>query len=155
MHATENIHLVPNAASAALSTGSVGVGAAANVALLESNVAASVLDSTIKSAGTVDVAAISNKTLDVTTVSGALGTDAGISGALGLVIVGNGSLNGNEAGDDPLSELDKGGNGSLTSMNSFGGSSNVSSQQMGGPAQRQRRGHHQCRQQGVAAGQQP
>jgi len=65
-------------------------------------------------------------------VSGALGADAGISGALGLVIVGNGSLNGNEAGDDPLSELDKGGNGSLTSMNSFGGSSNVSSAQMGG-----------------------
>jgi len=67
VHATENIHLVPNAASAALSLGSVGVGAVANVALLESNVAASVLDSTIKSAGTVDVAAVSNKTLDVTT----------------------------------------------------------------------------------------
>ncbi|MDF3983616.1 leukotoxin LktA family filamentous adhesin [Luteibacter sp. PPL554] len=132
VHAGETIDLSPDAASAAVALGGAGVGAAANVAVIESAVGASVRDSAVHATGAVDVAATSARTLDVATLSGALGAQVGISGALGLAIIGNGSLSGSASGDDPMAEFNKGGNGTLASLNALGGTGLASTAQMGG-----------------------
>jgi filamentous hemagglutinin family protein len=132
VHAAETIGVTPDAASAAVSFGSAGVGAAANVVIVQGAVGASILDSAASVAGHTDVAATSTKTLDITTLSGGLGAGVGLSGALGLAIIGNGSLTDSASGSNPLGELDKGGNGTLSSMNGMGGQGLASGAQMGG-----------------------
>ncbi|WP_036138968.1 leukotoxin LktA family filamentous adhesin [Luteibacter sp. 9135] len=132
VHAAETIGVTPDAASAAVSFGSAGVGAAANVVIVQGAVGASILDSAASVAGHTDVAATSTKTLDITTLSGGLGAGVGLSGALGLAIIGNGSLTDSASGSNPLGELDKGGNGTLSAMNGMGGQGLASGAQMGG-----------------------
>ncbi|MGN6481772.1 leukotoxin LktA family filamentous adhesin [Luteibacter sp.] len=131
VHAGETLDIASNGGSAAISLGGSGVGASANVVMVQSAVGASVLDSALRAVGAVDVAATSTRTLDVTSLSGALGSNVGISGALGLAIIGNGVLNGSASGNDPMGDLNKGGNGTLASMNSIGGSGVADSSQMG------------------------
>ncbi len=130
--AHESIDLSPKTNAAALSAGSVAAGAAANVVLLDSQVGAAIRNSAISSGGTVDVHANSEKSIDALTISGSVGLDAGLSGAISAVIFGNGSLTDNTNGDDPDSELNKGGTGTLSKLDSFGQGDALSDAAAGG-----------------------
>lgn len=132
VNAHETIVLTPKTNAAALSAGSVAAGAAANVVLLDSQVGAAIQSSSIASSGTVDVHAISDKSIDALTISGSVGLDAGLSGAISTVIFGNGSLTDNTNGDDPNSELNRDGSGTLSKLDSFGQGAAVSDAADGG-----------------------
>lgn len=71
-------------------TGS-GIGAGASVAILASNVQASVVNSSLRVAGDVDVVASSTRSVDMVTAAGGMGASVGIGGAASLLLSGIGS----------------------------------------------------------------
>ncbi|WP_109993251.1 leukotoxin LktA family filamentous adhesin [Salinisphaera sp. LB1] len=130
--AQETLDLSPTAGSVAVGGGGHAAGASANVIVLDSQVSAAIENSQVNAkGGAVAVTAESDKTINMTTISGALGADLGISGAAGVIVFGQGSLANNDQGDDPNDELNKGGDGTLSKLGSFGTSSPVSGDETG------------------------
>lgn len=87
--ATENIDVNTTTGAGGLATMGDGVGVGANVVLLKSQVAATVLNSTISTTDAVLVAATSNKNIDATTVTLGVGGTVGIGAATGVLLIGS------------------------------------------------------------------
>jgi filamentous hemagglutinin family protein len=110
--AAENVNLAAKAGALG-GGGGTGVGAGANIAILKSQVTGEIVGGSITTPGNVGVAASSTKNLDLLTATAGVGGTAGIGGSAGVILVGSGSTG--TAGN----EVDKGNNGTLTSVNAF------------------------------------
>lgn len=89
-----------------------GIGIAANVVVLHSSVTSTILDSSINSAGAVDVWAQGDKNITALTVTGSVGATAGIDAAIGVVLAGT------NASGDVQGQLNQNGSGTLASVQS-------------------------------------
>jgi len=92
----------------ALTAGLNALGAAADVTVVQSRVAAEVLNSTLDVANALQVSAASDVDVEHVAASAGLGIGAGLSGSASLILLGNGSSG------EAMAELDKGGNGILS-----------------------------------------
>ncbi|MBI5131767.1 MAG: leukotoxin LktA family filamentous adhesin, partial [Rhodopseudomonas palustris] len=90
--------------------GSVGVGAAVNLVMLNSSTAAQIAGSTLTTPGAVGVGALSTRDVNATTVVASLSGQVGLAGTVGIVRIGSGAttedmsvLNSGADADDPNS----------------------------------------------------
>ncbi|UAW97349.1 leukotoxin LktA family filamentous adhesin [Halopseudomonas nanhaiensis] len=113
--AYDKLIALSNAGSAAV--GGVSLGASANVLVANNATRAMVLDSQIYTAGKADVLARRDTDVQLYTVTGGVGGSAALGGSVGLLLLGSGATA--VDGSDPMSELDKDGNGTLSMVNSF------------------------------------
>jgi filamentous hemagglutinin family protein len=95
----------------ALALFGVGTGAAANVVVLTSKVQADSSGGSINLPGIFDISATTDKVIDAKTITAGGGLAGGIGAAVGVIIAG-----GATAGD-AMAELNKGGEGTLASLN--------------------------------------
>ncbi len=125
--AGETVKLAPKINAAALGVGGAA-GAAANIVVLHSQVGAAIKKSKINAkGGDVSVKATSDKLINAFTLSGAAGSFTGISGAAGVIVFGQGDLAYKQKDSDGKttkkklnSEINSGGNGTLSKTDEFG-----------------------------------
>jgi len=106
--AVEVITVKPYAGALAAG-GAAGVGAGANVVMVQSNVMGEIVNSQITSGGTVLLSANSSKDIEAVTATLGAGGSAGMGAAIALILVGNGNSG------NAMSDL----SGSLSSVGSF------------------------------------
>ncbi|MDR0182154.1 leukotoxin LktA family filamentous adhesin [Lysobacter arvi] len=123
--AKEELDLRAYSGALGVGLGGYGVGAAANIAVLGSNVSAAVVDSDVDVAGAMRVEADSDRTLDAITITAGVGQTAGIGGAASLVMIGDG-----ERGDAD-NELDAGGDGTVSRLDDLANLGRVDSALVG------------------------
>ncbi|KAB7623810.1 leukotoxin LktA family filamentous adhesin [Alkalilimnicola sp. S0819] len=106
---------VAASSSAGALAGGVGAGmsAAANVTLVQSRVTAQLIDSDLRSNGALLVSADSSTDIDHVTVTGSGAGVAGLSGAASLILLGSGDSG------EAMSELNAGGNGTLSRLDAL------------------------------------
>ena len=97
----------------------MGLGAGGHVSVLHSTVGATIEDSTLRTSGNVMVDALSDSKVDATSVAAGGGGTLGISGALSVTFIGSG-----ERGD-ANEELDNGGAGTLSELDSLASADRV------------------------------
>ncbi|HEY5796434.1 MAG TPA: leukotoxin LktA family filamentous adhesin [Bosea sp. (in: a-proteobacteria)] len=107
--ARETTSITPTTGAGA--NGSLGLGAAANIASLDSRVLAEITGSTLSMPGAVSASATSDRMVDAQTVTYAVGGTAGIGAAVALVSVGTGTPSGAQG------EINAGGDGTLSRVN--------------------------------------
>lgn len=117
--AKDSLELKLYAGALGVGGGGLGVGAAANVAVLGSTVSAAVVDSRVDASGAVTVDALSQRDIDAITITAGVGQTAGIGGAASLLLVGAGDRG------DSNSELDKGGDGTMSRVAALAGGPRV------------------------------
>ncbi|GAB3508638.1 hypothetical protein GCM10027400_09050 [Pseudoxanthomonas daejeonensis] len=115
--------LKANTTVGSAAAGALSVGASANVLVANSATRAVLDNSSVYASGDVGVDA--NRTTDVTmnTVTGSGGTGVALGGSIGLLVLGSGaSTQVSEEGEsfDPMGELNKGGNGTLSKLDGIG-----------------------------------
>ena len=115
--AYDKLIALSNAGSAAV--GGVSLGASANVLVANNATRAMLLDSQIYAAGTAEVLARRDVNVQLYTATGGVGGSAALGGSVGLLLLGSGATA--VDGSDPMSELDKGGNGTLSMVDQFTG----------------------------------
>lgn len=116
--ATETINVAPTAGAGGVGLEGTGIGAGANVVLLSSALAASSTGSRISSPGTVLVSSQSKKYVNAETVTIGAGGSVGIGAAVAVILLGTGVPTG------LLADLDAGGAGTLSSVNTMGANDN-------------------------------
>ena len=103
------------------------VGVAANVVVMHAEVTATILDSDISSNGTVHVGAEGDRDIDAQTYTGSISGAAGISASIGVVLAGT------DASSDVAGELDSGGSGTLSDVNTLSGGASGNPVNSGSP----------------------
>ncbi|HEV7256506.1 MAG TPA: leukotoxin LktA family filamentous adhesin [Bosea sp. (in: a-proteobacteria)] len=106
--ANETVSITATTAGGA--SGSVGAGAAANIANLDSRVLADITGSTLSAPGAVSASATSDRVVDANTMTYGAGGSVGIGAAVALISVGKG------APQEARNELNAGGNGTLARL---------------------------------------
>jgi len=95
----------------------VGVGAGAGVLVIQSDTRAEILDAEVYSEGNVEVSALREADLLLVAATGGGGSGVGLAGSIGVIVIGDGSVTSDsEDFDSPDSELDAGGDGTLTEI---------------------------------------
>lgn len=120
VNASDTLTLTPKTGAVGVG-GTAGVGAAANVALLQDQVGATIANSALNSAGNVAVTASSNKDVEPITVTAGIGATVGIGGTASLILFGPGG-NGDS---NTLDQLNQNGSGTLSQINSLGSQDNI------------------------------
>ncbi len=92
-------------------TGSLGLGAAANIASLDSRVLADISGSVLSAPGAVSASATSDRSVDAQTVTYGVGGSLGIGAAVAVISVGTGTPSGAQG------EVNAGGDGTLSRVN--------------------------------------
>jgi hypothetical protein len=88
VNAAETVTVSPTTGAGALAVSGAGIGAAVNVVMLKSAVAATVLNSTLSTSGAFNVTASSAKNINLMTATVAAGLNAGIAGAASVLLIG-------------------------------------------------------------------
>lgn len=86
--AAETVTVSPTTGAGALAVSGAGIGAAVNVVMLKSAVAATVLNSTLSTSGAFNVNASSAKNINLMTATVGAGLNAGIAGAASVLLIG-------------------------------------------------------------------
>ncbi|MBO9717539.1 MAG: hypothetical protein J7507_12205, partial [Pseudoxanthomonas sp.] len=108
--------------------GALSVGASANVLVANSATRALLDNSSVHADGDVGIDAQRSTEVTMNTVTGSAGTGAALGGSIGLLVLGSGaSTQVNEEGEsfDPMGELDKNGNGTLSTLDGIGDDDHV------------------------------
>ena len=118
--ATDSVRVLSNAG--AVSVGGSSVGGSANVLVANSATRALFDRGTLKATGAFNVRAQREGDFQLNTLTGGAGGTA-LGGSIGLLLLGSGSTSVSAGGEtsNPLDELDKGGNGTLSQANALGG----------------------------------
>ncbi|RFC65994.1 leukotoxin LktA family filamentous adhesin [Fulvimarina endophytica] len=86
--ATHSVLLMPITGGTGISVDGVGVGAAANVMLTKSTVAAEIVNSSFATTGSVKVAALGQRQIEMVTATLGGGAGAGLGASVGIVVAG-------------------------------------------------------------------
>ncbi|MCQ4313795.1 leukotoxin LktA family filamentous adhesin, partial [Pseudomonas stutzeri] len=119
VNAKDSVRAMSNAGAA--SVGAQSIGGSANVLVANSATRALFDRSSLKATGAFNVKALREGDFQLNTVTAGAGSTA-LGGSIGLLLLGSGSTTVTAGGQtsNPLDELDKGGNGTLSQANSLG-----------------------------------
>ena len=118
--AMEDLSVLALSGALGIGVNGSGIGAAANILVIKSDVAAEIDRATLTAnIGNVSVTALSNRSADAVTLGGGLGYATGIGGAGSLFLFGEGSAG------DAYKVLDKDGDGTLTRAGQLAGTTDL------------------------------
>jgi len=115
--------LKANTTVGSAAAGALSVGASANVLVANSATRAVLDNSSVHASGDVGVDAQRTTEVTMNTVTGSGGTGVALGGSIGLLVLGSGaSTQVSEEGEsfDPMGELNKGGSGTLSTLDGIG-----------------------------------